>query len=169
MGTFDRRTGTLFLMDMDDLSRSVTIKAESGGKPWGDAIPLGPYRILEHPSDGFFRLEPEDSDWGNDEYDSSTDPDNGRGLFRLHHPGNTTGCIAAADIGEWDLLEHLLDETRRGRTPVLSKRKLGRFLPGAAIEWLDDYGTLDVIESAPPVVVPPTLHPSAAGSWISYV
>ena len=81
------------LVDLDS-GNSVAILAESGGKPFGASIPPGTYDILERQGrPGFYRLDRKDAIPYNDVDDAS-----GRDHFRLHHPGRTTGCIAAKGL-----------------------------------------------------------------------
>ena len=104
-GTFNRATGLLTLTDQDT-GEVFTGKFLSGGIG-GGAIPDGTYSILERGRKDEFRLEAEDSTFGDDRVDGS----GGRGLFRLHGPGITNGCIAACDAETWNALSKFINGT----------------------------------------------------------
>lgn len=94
----------------------------SGLHPWQHkAIPDGNYAILEHPKDGFFRLEPIDDVWGDDKHEPT-----GRTEFRLHYHGGSSGCITAKnpDNKEWDQIKAALDSTQTKTAWVKSKSEL---------------------------------------------
>lgn len=65
--------------------------------------------------DGFFRLEPVDSNYGNDK-----DEKTGRTHFRLHHPGRTMGCVAAKDEKNWNDIENFINSTKTDNVTVPS-------------------------------------------------
>ena len=65
--------------------------------------------------DGFFRLEPVDSNYGNDK-----DEKTGRTHFRLHHPGRTMGCVAAKDEENWNDIENFINSTKTDNVTVPS-------------------------------------------------
>ena len=102
---YDRATGVLTVTDTTTGGRVVT-SAESGGKPWGDPIPTGSYEILDHPNPDFLRLDAIDDVLRNDIEGVS-----GRDHFRLHKPGNTTGCIAATNEQDWQKVRNLIRGT----------------------------------------------------------
>ena len=104
-GTYVRKTGVLTLTDKDT-GQTVTVPAESGGKPYGDAIPAGKYEILKGKNSDFYRLDAEDSLPRNDKIDGT-----GRGEFRLHRPGLTTGCVEVPEWGDWGRVKSLLSTT----------------------------------------------------------
>ena len=55
-GIYNEATGILTVMDLDNLE-TISINAESGGKPFGAPIPVGNYDILEQGrKPDFFRL-----------------------------------------------------------------------------------------------------------------
>src|SRR6266851_5321278 len=68
-GTYDRATGKLTLVDLED-GRSVTADYLSGGK-FGGPVPPGTYDILERAGKDEFRLEARDATYGDDHEDSS--------------------------------------------------------------------------------------------------
>jgi RHS repeat-associated protein len=145
-GVYDAEAGTLRLMDVDS---GLIISGDfiSGGTNGALPIPNGNYKILSREGKpGFFRLEAMDDSFGDDRHDAT-----GRKNFRLHGPGNSTGCITAADSTTWKLIEEfiLLTETTTAtvnggdqgnwRGPV--NRARGR------TETLINYGTITVINS----------------------
>ncbi|MBS4096802.1 MAG: RHS repeat protein [Sulfuricella sp.] len=106
-GDYDLSSGQLTLTDPSS-GKTVTIPAESGGKPFGDPISRGEYDILERQGrPDFYRLDKRDSS----PYDD-TDNDAGRGQYRLHRPGRTTGCIAAKDQKGWKEVDDLIKNTK---------------------------------------------------------
>jgi hypothetical protein len=105
----------LTLVDIDTGAK-ISGQFESGGKPFGDPIPNGQYDILARAGrDGFFRLEPVDSHYGDD-----TDEGTGRTHFRLHHPGRTLGCVAAKDDKNWQDVESFINSTNTDNVTVQS-------------------------------------------------
>ncbi|MDG4551044.1 MAG: RHS repeat-associated core domain-containing protein, partial [Candidatus Contendobacter sp.] len=136
-GTYNRSTGTLTL---HDLEKGTTISGpfESGGKPFGDPIPNGIYDILARAGrDGFYRLEPIDSTYGDD-----TDDKTGRIHFRLHHPGRTLGCIAAKDDKNWTDVEKFINSTQADNVTVPS---MSRWPWAPSTETLPRYGQIVVV------------------------
>lgn len=114
-GTYDQRTGTLNLVDMDT-GRSVTADYFSGG-PFGAPVPNGVYDILSQDGrEGFYRLEPVDPVYGDDRHDRT-----GRDQFRLHRPGGSLGCITAEEQEDWDPVKKLIDATQVDFMTVQSK------------------------------------------------
>jgi RHS repeat-associated protein len=104
---YDRKKGTLTITD-SDTKKTVVIRVESGGKPFGGAIPAGSWEVLERKGKAdFFRLDKVDRHLRDDK-DEAT----GRGQFRLHKPGLTIGCIAARDWGEWKEARALIEGTK---------------------------------------------------------
>ena len=118
-GWFDLYTGIMQISDTDT-GESITLCGESGGKPFGEPIPIGPYEILNHPNNDFFRLDPIDKIPRNDIQDET-----GRTYFRLHKPGRTIGCVAAkAECGDcWNKVRDLIRKTRTEDVAVSSKRR----------------------------------------------
>ncbi|KTG18627.1 hypothetical protein AUR67_18900 [Pseudoalteromonas sp. XI10] len=114
---YDRTNNVLSIRDLDSKER-IVINAFSGGNPWGNPIEVGDYDILYTPRKDFYRLEPLDSNYGDDTHDKT-----GRDLFRLHKPGLTIGCIAAEDQEGWDLVDSILQSTKTTGTEVDSKSK----------------------------------------------
>jgi RHS repeat-associated protein len=141
-GTYNRTTGVLTLHDRE---RGTTISGpfESGGKPYGDPIPVGSYDILiREGREGFFRLEPLDNYYGNDKHDET-----GRTHFRLHHPGRTVGCIAATDAKNWSDIEQLINTTKTDSVSVTYERRWYRpWQPPKWAEALTRYGRITVTE-----------------------
>ena len=104
---FNTSTGDITVTDRDT-GQSINAKAESGGKPYGDPLPNGPYEILDQAKNpDFFRLDPLDSKPRNDTHDAT-----GRNLFRLHGPGATIGCIACTDQEKWQEIKDLINNTK---------------------------------------------------------
>jgi len=149
-GTFDIGTGTLAFTD-EDTGQTVVIKAESGGKPWGDPIPVGNYDVLDHPKLDFLRLEPLDGHYGDDK-DEAT----GRNKFRLHKPGNTIGCIAAKEKAPWQKLRDLIRSTKTTTTQVDNK-SYNPFAPPQ--ETIKKFGELRVIDTTKMMIIPPGIPP----------
>ena len=136
-GTYNKNTGLLTVRDLDT-GQSIVIRVESGGKPFGDAIPNGNYDILEQqrkPDE--FRLDKQDTT-PYDDIDDAT----GRDHFRLHHPGRTIGCIAAKEWDEWNKLYDLISKTKTTQVPDNFKPwwKFWNVNP----QKLRDFGTLTV-------------------------
>jgi hypothetical protein len=136
--TFDVGTGRLTVNDRDT-GASASMDAYSGGNPWGDPIPTGPFDILYHPNDDFFRLEPDDSKYGDD-----TDNASGRDKFRLHRPGRSVGCITAKDKQDWEKVRDLIRNTKTSETEVESKSR-NPFAPKT--EKIKKFGALAVTNS----------------------
>ncbi len=144
-GTYDRATGKLTLVDLED-GRSVTADYLSGGK-FGGPVPPGTYDILERAGKDEFRLEARDATYGDDHEDSS-----GRGLFRLHGPGASNGCVTACTLSDWTPVRDLLNSTSVSNSTV--KRYWGPSIFGGTVrplgtwsngtEILKNYGTLVV-------------------------
>ena len=113
-GIYDKDKGKLTLTD-DDSGETLTVNAESGGKPQGNPIPNGGWEIFEHPDPGYYRLDADDSSPRDDKHEST-----GRDRIRLHLPGNTTGCIAVKSKGEWAKVKDLLSRTKSKKVKVTS-------------------------------------------------
>lgn len=116
--TYNKKTGTVAVVDVDT-GVVVTMRAVSGGRPFGAPIPSGTYDILDHPNPNKFRLEARDSHYGDDSTGSGG-PE--RTELRMHHKGLgiTTGCIAAVDNG-WIAVRKLLEGTSTSEVNVDSK------------------------------------------------
>ncbi len=125
-----------FTVTDTDTGQQATMFAESGGKPFGDPIPPGQYDILDHREPDFLRLDPVDSRLRNDFDDAS-----GRSHFRLHKPGNTTGCIAADNEKDWESVRDLIRKTRT--KSVLDAAKPWWKIWGG-FEYINYFGTLVV-------------------------
>ena len=109
---FDRKAGTLTITDVDT-KKTFVIRVESGGKPFGDAIPTGSWDVLERKGKAdFFRLDKQDQHPFDDKDDQT-----GRTRFRLHKPGLTIGCIAAKDWNEWKEARGLIEATKTTVVP----------------------------------------------------
>ena len=123
IASYSQSDGWLIVLDLDPNGgtpiQQLGLQAESGGKPFGDPIPIGNYDILEQGArPDFFRLEPNDSSYGDDTHDAS-----GRDVFRLHKPGRTLGCIAAKNENDWAELDRVLNGTKRDFKTVKSKSR----------------------------------------------
>ena len=138
---FNVGTGRVTVTDRDT-GASASMDAYSGGNPWGDPIPTGPFDILDHPDNDFFRLEPDDDPYGDD-----TRNDSGRNKFRLHRPGRSVGCITAKDQQEWEKVRDLIRNTKTSEVVVKSK-SINPLAPRA--EKIKKYGDLTVTNSKAP-------------------
>jgi RHS repeat-associated protein len=139
--SFDVGTG-LFTVTDRDTGASASMDAYSGGNPWGDPIPTGPFDILDHPDNDFFRLEPDDSSYGDDTHNAS-----GRDKFRLHRPGRSLGCITAKDQQVWEKVRDLIRNTKTSETEVKSK---SRITFASKTEKIRKFGDLTVTNSKGP-------------------
>jgi len=109
---YDRKNGTLTITDLDS-GKQITIRVESGGKPWGEPIPNGSWDVVERRGrDDFFRLDRQDAH-PYDDKDEIAD----RSKLRLHRPGRTVGCIAAKDWDEWKKANALILGTKTTVVP----------------------------------------------------
>jgi len=139
--TFSVETGIFAVRDLDT-GETATMKAFSGGKPSGDPIPNGEYDILNcGKKDDFFRLEPNDESYGDDTHDET-----GRGLFRLHRPGGSLGCITAEDKEGWENVKKLIKKTKTTNVEVDTKYWIFKSWRGNK-ETLTKYRTLKVTGS----------------------
>ena len=135
---YDPSSGNLLIYDQDS-RRAVFVEAESGGKPYGDAIPSGHYSILERKGrDGFYRLEGVDNNFGDDSY-------KGRENLRLHGPGLTVGCISICESKDMASASSILDSTKTGTTSVESGHWAARAMGAGGSETVKDYGNLTVL------------------------
>ena len=138
VGSYNTATGQLYMLDLDT-GHSVTVQAASGGNPFGDPIPSGTYDILERAGrDGFYRLDKQDST-PYDDIDDAT----GRDHFRLHHPGRTIGCIAAATQAGWAQLDNLIKNTQQKGIVPDNFRPWWKFWPTPQ-QYLVRYGSITV-------------------------
>ncbi len=135
--TYSKSKGIVTTTDLDT-GVTVTMEAESGGKPFGAPIENGNYDILDHPDKNKLRLEANDSNYGNDIHDPT-----GRDLFRLHEPGRTVGCIAAKCTDEWESTRDVVRNTSSTTVEVNSKSR-NPFAPKK--ETVKKFGTLKVTE-----------------------
>ena len=123
----------------DQTGKSITTDFFSGGIPYGNPLPIGEYDILEPTKEGHYRLEANDSNYGDDKV-SGTD----QGLLRLHEKGhgNNMGCISIENDADWEKTDSLLQHTEKSTSTVKSKSR-NPFAPKT--EELDKYGKLKVI------------------------
>ena len=104
---YDSSSGTVTVVDRDT-GQIASGPAISGGVPFGDRLPNGPYEILDQARNPeSFRLDPLDDNLRDDVHDPT-----GRDRFRLHEPGNTIGCIAVEEQNDWDKIRNLINNTR---------------------------------------------------------
>ena len=104
---YNSQKGEVTVRDRDT-GQTVTVPATSGGVPFGERLPDGKYEILDRAGNPeSFRLDPVDENPRNDRHDPS-----GRHEFRLHEPGNTTGCIAVDNRDDWERVRDLINNTR---------------------------------------------------------
>jgi|GEM_PF-1442756 len=136
--TYNHATGMLYAYD-SDTGKLYSGPFESGGKPWGDPIPNGDYDILSDRRVDFFRLEPVDSSYGDDQTAS------GRREFRLHKPGRTMGCVSSTDAENWKSIRDAIRGSSGDSVDVLSKSR--NPFNRNALESLYRYGRLTVINS----------------------
>jgi RHS repeat-associated protein len=81
--TYNHKTGEVSVIDKQT-GQAASGKFFSGGEDW-QPLPNGDYDILSHGGrDNFFRLEPIDNKYGDDQHNAS-----GRDFFRLHKPGGS--------------------------------------------------------------------------------
>ena len=138
-GAYSNDSGSLFMVDLETKSAAF-VRAESGGKPFGDPVPAGDYLILSRAGrDGFYRLERRDSNFGDDRTPE------GRSLLRLHGPGRTTGCISVCEPGPFRGIDGMLKRTSTSSTQVDDKSWRGRIT--GAKETLANFGTMRVLPS----------------------
>ncbi len=94
---------SFYVIDIDNNS-VASMKAYSGGNPYGKPIPIGSWEILERAGKiDFFRLDAIDSTPRNDKHEPT-----GRTVFRLHKPGRSIGCITAEDRDSWNKVRDLI-------------------------------------------------------------
>jgi RHS repeat-associated protein len=139
-GTYDVAAKILTLTDT---TTGVIISGGffSGGSSGSLPIPNGSYDILDHPKNGFFRLESVDASYGDDRHDAT-----GRTLFRLHRPGASLGCITASDNDAWEKIENLILSTSETDNVTVKSKSMNPFAPST--ESLKRYGTITVINSS---------------------
>jgi hypothetical protein len=136
--TYNHATGMLYAYD-SDTGRLYSGPFESGGKPFGDAIPNGDYDILSDRRSDFFRLESVDGSYGDDSTAS------GRTQLRLHKPGRTQGCVSATDQAKWNSIRDAIKGSSGDSVDVLSKSR--NPFNKNPFESLYRYGRLTVINS----------------------
>lgn len=137
VGIFSSDNNSLFMVDRDTRAWAF-FGAESGGKPFGESVPAGIYSVLERAGrEGFFRLERQDSNFGDDRTPE------GRTNLRLHGPGRTTGCIAICTNAESSAVGRLLGATSTNTTQVDDKSVAGRLTGGK--ETLKNFGSMHVL------------------------
>ena len=109
-----------------------------------DQIPAGRYAILQRGNKAGFRLEPYDSQFGDDIHNGTN-----QSLLRLHGPGRSIGCITACDASNWHPIKNLIRSTINTNITVnkyYSLEKSGllffRFKTGS--ETIKHYGDLEV-------------------------
>ena len=134
---YNRTTGELSVRDRDT-GKTASIKAASGGRPFGDPIPAGWYEILDHPDQNYLRLDAMDDMLRNDIHDAT-----GRNQFRLHHygSGNTIGCISAEEGEDWEKIRELIRNTETITVPD-NARPWWKFW--GKQEYIRKFGTLSV-------------------------
>jgi len=134
-GKYNRETGELTLTHTNpETSETKEIKGDfksgNGGKSTetNGPVPKGEYDILWHPRDGFFRLEPVDSNYGDNKYsrediakaegvDLSKDIKDRKNIG-LHHPGNTQGCITSKDADQWQTIEAFINDSFKTKVTI---------------------------------------------------
>ncbi len=142
-GAYDLDSQYLVITD-EDTHETIVLCAESGGNPYGKPIPGGKYEILERAGRAeFYRLDAIDSKPRNDTHEPT-----GRTELRLHKPGRTIGCIAAAKDCKncWESVVKLINKTKTLNVDVTSHRRF-EFIRGPAKENIKKYGELRVIRS----------------------
>ena len=138
-GLYSKSTGELSLTNLDN-GKSITVLVESGNKPTGDPIPAGNWEILQHSRRiGFFRLDAIDGQPRNDTHEET-----GRGNFRLHVPGNTTGCVAVKGWKEWGDVEKMLQSTSTTTVEENVKPSWWKFWKKP--EPIVKYGTVEIVD-----------------------
>ncbi|MFZ6083455.1 RHS repeat-associated core domain-containing protein, partial [Glaesserella parasuis] len=121
---YDRMTQTLKIKDLDT-QRTIEGPFKTGANivssetTFSGPIPAGKYHILERQGNNdFFRLEPVDSNYGDDTHDAT-----GRNEFRLHKPGRSIGCITSLDKENWEATNSFIRNTEKTITQVNSKSR----------------------------------------------
>jgi RHS repeat-associated protein len=134
-------TGTITVTDLDTGCAAMAAFV-SGGKPYGDHIPLGDYNILQPNSRGQYRLEALDSNYGDDAIEGTD-----QSQIRLHGTGSgrTIGCVSVVGDDNWEKINSLINETS---TTVDAVPVLNQWLPWnkGETEDLTNFGTLTVID-----------------------
>lgn len=128
---------SLFVYD-EDTRQAAFVRAISGGRPNGDPIAPGQYSILANAGrDQNYRLEGQDSNFGDDQYA-------GRTLTRLHGLGRgvNVGCISVCTNPDMARVNQLLGATKTGTATVESKSRLAGLFGRPRTESVRDYGTL---------------------------
>lgn len=127
----------IFTVKDRDTGESASMRAYSGGNPFGDPIPYGSYDILDYPDNDKFRLESNDENYGDDKHDVT-----GRTVFRLHKPGRSIGCITAEGADQWSTVRDLIRKTKTSEVTVKSK---SRSPFASSNEQIKKFETLTVI------------------------
>ena len=138
VGEYNSSTGVVTVTDIET-GQSMSMPAESGGKPFGDPIPLGCYDILERAGKPEFRLDKQDNTPFDDVDDAS-----GRDHFRLHKPGRTIGCIAAKNQELWNKMYDLISKTSRVGVQYDNFKPWWQFWDNPNKPLITVYGTLCV-------------------------
>ncbi len=139
-GSYNKKTGDLGLTDVDT-GDTVSIKAESGGKPYGLPIPNGNYEILDQAKNiDSYRLDAVDSSPRDDIHQPT-----GRDELRLHKPGNTIGCIAAQTCKGWNKVKSLIENTKTTKVKDNFKPWY-QFWSSSKKAEIKKYGTIEVID-----------------------
>jgi RHS repeat-associated protein len=131
---------SLFVYDQDTRQAAV-VQAISGGRPSGDPTPPGWYSILDNAGrDQNYRLEGQDSTFGNDQYE-------GRDRLRLHGLGRgiNIGCISVCKNRDMARVNQILGGTRTKTATVDSKTRMAGLLGHPRTENIRNYGTLHVL------------------------
>lgn len=137
VGIYSNDNNSLFMVDKETRAWAF-VEAESGGKPFGGPTPAGVYSVLERAGRaGFYRLERQDADFGDDRT-----PD-GRTNLRLHGPGRTIGCISVCTQSGFLEIERILKQTSTSTVQVNDKSLRGRL--GGRKETLKNFGTMHVL------------------------
>jgi hypothetical protein len=111
--------GILTITDNNDKRKKIEAKTFSGGIPYGNPIPEGKYDILQPTKKGHFRLEAQDSHYGDDKVEGQ------QKYLRLHGKGsgNTQGCISVENDSDWNSIVKIMNGTNKTKKNVESKSR----------------------------------------------
>jgi uncharacterized protein RhaS with RHS repeats len=138
---FDKSTGTLTVTD-NDTGKTASASAFSGQGRYVGA-PNGTYTISDFPwgsagQDNYFAILRNDSflDDVADGFQSNYNPAEDMQNLRLHEGSVSHGCVSVPNASEWDGVQQVLDNTKKGDPvkihgesfPNFGQLKIGVFL-----------------------------------------
>jgi RHS repeat-associated protein len=113
--TYIRSKNQLEIYDNENPMRGTLLitNTTSGGLHDLRPLPVGTYEILDFGAGrDYFRLDLQDSKPRNDRVDRPGTSEDARALFRLHGPGNTSGCIAVQGHSDWEKVKAFIRGTQ---------------------------------------------------------